>query len=112
MLCLPQWALAWSETDETVNLTAKRGEAIHNEWTEMIYETEPYIESGSVYVQIEKEDLGMISGFQSYKITEFQCYDEGTAVIKVSKFLRTRIAPYSVAKGLVMTDISEALKAS
>ena len=84
MLCLPQWALAWSETDETVNLTAKRGEAIHNEWTEMIYETEPYIESGSVYVQIEKEDLGMIAGFQSYKITEFQCYDEGTAVIKVS----------------------------
>ena len=84
MLCLPQWALAWSETNETVNLTGKRGEAIHNEWTEMIYETEPYIESGSVYVQIEKEDLGMISGFQSYKITEFQCYDEGTAVIKVS----------------------------
>lgn len=79
MLCLPQMVLA--DTDEVVNLTGKTGEVIHNQWTEMVYEYEPYIYSGSVNVQIEKEYLGEIAGFPSYRI-EFLCIQEGTAVIK------------------------------
>lgn len=79
MLCLPQWAFA--DTDEVVNLTGKTGEVIHNQWTDMVYEYEPYIQSGSENVQIEKEYLGEIAGFPSYRI-EFLCIQEGTAVIK------------------------------
>ena len=80
LLCLPQMVLA--DTDEAVNLSGKTGEVLHNQWTEMVYEYEPYTESGSNYVRIVKEDLGTIAGFPSYRITDFQCVQEGTAVIK------------------------------
>ena len=80
LLCLPQ--MVFANTDEAVNLSGKTGEVLHNQWTERVYEYEPYIQSGSQYVQIVKEDLGEIDGFPRFRITDFQCVKEGTAVIK------------------------------
>ena len=80
LLCLPQ--MVFADTDEAVNLSGKTGEVLHNQWTEMEYEYEPYIQSGALNVRIVKEYLGEVDGFPRYRITDFQCVKEGTAVIK------------------------------